>query len=69
MHCSYICNEKSVTDIVNLSFAELSSTLVNWNPSLIKIPDESGSTPLHYLAAGDDFISYIDGYSYTIEYL
>uniref|UniRef100_A0A0E0B0Z5 Ubiquitin-like protease family profile domain-containing protein n=1 Tax=Oryza glumipatula TaxID=40148 RepID=A0A0E0B0Z5_9ORYZ len=31
---------------------ELSSTLVNWNHSLIKIRDESGSTPLHYLADG-----------------
>uniref|UniRef100_A0A0E0QPC2 Ubiquitin-like protease family profile domain-containing protein n=1 Tax=Oryza rufipogon TaxID=4529 RepID=A0A0E0QPC2_ORYRU len=31
---------------------ELSRTLVNWNHSLIKIRDESGSTPLHYLADG-----------------
>uniref|UniRef100_J3MW88 Uncharacterized protein n=1 Tax=Oryza brachyantha TaxID=4533 RepID=J3MW88_ORYBR len=31
---------------------ELSSILVNWKPSLIRIPDESGSTPLHYLADG-----------------
>uniref|UniRef100_A0A0E0LZF5 Uncharacterized protein n=1 Tax=Oryza punctata TaxID=4537 RepID=A0A0E0LZF5_ORYPU len=31
---------------------ELSNTLVNWNHSLIKIPDESGSNPLHYLADG-----------------
>uniref|UniRef100_J3MW86 Uncharacterized protein n=1 Tax=Oryza brachyantha TaxID=4533 RepID=J3MW86_ORYBR len=31
---------------------ELSSILVNWKPSLIRTPDESGSTPLHYLADG-----------------
>uniref|UniRef100_A0A0D9XC61 Uncharacterized protein n=1 Tax=Leersia perrieri TaxID=77586 RepID=A0A0D9XC61_9ORYZ len=31
---------------------ELSETLVNWNPHLIRIPDQYGSTPLHYLAVG-----------------
>lgn len=35
-----------------MSFAELTTILVNWECSLIKIPDESGRTPLHYLAVG-----------------